>query len=174
VFDELAEGGVDQAVFIAHADVRRQLEQVLEDGKSWGIAVSHAETPDAEGQRTVLRTIRDALCTDPVLVYPADCLLPGQVTALRDRFSKGDVDCVLLDVASGSSLPEPRTFATAVMLGPRTREVVDDAMSGGRDSRGLDDVLLARGYRVAMCEATKLALQRFDRASPGRQPHGSR
>jgi glucose-1-phosphate thymidylyltransferase len=155
VFDELAEGGVDHALIIARAGVRRELEHVLDGGKSWGIEVSYAEAPDADGARTVLRTTSEALGTGPVIVYPADCLFPGQVGALRERFAQGDVDCVLLDSAPGASSPEQRMFATAVMLGPRTREVLDDSISRIGDSRGLDDILLARGYRVAMCEAAK-------------------
>jgi glucose-1-phosphate thymidylyltransferase len=74
---------------------------------------------------------------------------------MRTRFSEGDVDCVLLASAPGSSLAEARTFATAVMLGPRAQEVLDNGMPRSHDSRGLVDVLLAGGCRVAVCDAPK-------------------
>ena len=155
VFDELAEGGVERATVIAHADVRRELEQVLEGGKSWGIEVSYSEAPEADGNQRVLTQTRQTLASGPVLVYPADCLFPGQVAAMRNRFSEGDVDCVLLALAPESSLPGSRMFSTPVMLGPQTLEVLGDSMSRNLDPRGLAEILRAGGCRVAMCEATK-------------------
>ena len=156
VFDELAEGGVERALIIARAGVRRELEQVLEGGKSWGVEVSYSEVGDGDGQQTVLSKTREKLASGPVLVYPADCLFPGQVAAMRDRFSAGDVDCVLLtQTPPESTLPGSRMFATAAMLGPRTGEFLGNSMSRGRDPRGLIETLLGGGCRVAVCEAAK-------------------
>ena len=155
VFDELAQGGVERATIIAHADVRRELEQVLEGGKSWGIEVSYSEAPEADGNQRVLTQTRHMLASGPVLVYPADCLFPGQVAAMRDRFSEGDVDCVLLALTPESSIPGSRMFSTPVMLGPRTLEVLGDSMSRTLGPRSLAEILLAGGCRVAMWEAAK-------------------
>ncbi len=156
VFDELAEGGVERALIIARAGVRRELEQVLDGGRSWGVELSYSEVGDADGQQSVLARTREKLSSGPVLVYPADCLFPGQVTAMRDRFSAGDVDCVLLSQnSSESSLPGSRTFATAAMLGPRTVEVLGDSLPSGRERRDLVKTLRGGGCRVAVCEATK-------------------
>ena len=157
VFDELAEGGVERAVIVARPGVRRELEQVLEGGKSWGVEVSYSEVGETDGQQAVLTTTKEKLSFGPVLVYPADCLFPGQVAAMRDRFSAGDIDCVLLTQNPPElSLPEPRMFATAAMLGPRTGEfLLDNSTSRGRDPRGLADTLVAAGCRVAICEAAK-------------------
>ena len=75
---------------------------------------------------------------------------------MRDRFSAGDVDCVVLtQTPPESSLPGSRMFATAAMLGPRTGEFLGDSMSRGRDPRGLIETLLGGGCRVAVCEAAK-------------------
>jgi glucose-1-phosphate thymidylyltransferase len=156
VFDELAEGGVERAVIIARAGVRRELEQVLQGGKSWGVEVLYSEVGEADGQQAVVMKTRENLASGPVLVYPADCLFPGQISAMRDRFSAGDVDCVLLtQTPPESSLPGSRMFATAAMLGPRTGEFLGDSIARGRDPRGLIESLLGGGYRVAVCEASK-------------------
>ena len=155
VFDELAEGGVERAMIIAHADGRRDLEQVLEGGKSWGIDISYSDAPGVDGIQRVLTQTRLTLASGPVLVYPADCLFPGRVAAMRDRFSEGDVDCVLLALAPESSLPGSRMFSTPVMLGPRTLEVLSDSMSRNLDPRALAKILMAGGCRVATCEAGK-------------------
>jgi glucose-1-phosphate thymidylyltransferase len=155
VFDELAEGGVQRATIIAHGDVKRELEHVLGGGKSWGIEVSYSEAPQADGNQRILTQTRQTLTSGPVLVYPADCLFPGQVAAMRDRFSEGDVDCVLLSLAPESSLPGSRMFSTPVVLGPRTLEVLGESLSRNLDPRRLAETLLAGGCRVAMCEATK-------------------
>jgi glucose-1-phosphate thymidylyltransferase len=155
VFDELAKGGVERAVVVAHPEVRRELEQVLGGGKSWGIEVSYSDASEADANHRVLTHTRHTLASGPVLVYPADCLFPGQVAAMRDRFSEGDVDCVLLALAPESSLPGSRVFSTAVMLGPRTLEALGGSMSRDLDPRGLTELLRASGCRVAVCEAAK-------------------
>ena len=156
VFDELAEGGVERALIIARAGVRRELDQVLEGGKSWGVEVSYSEVRDGDAQQKVLSKTREKLASGPVLVYPADCLFPGQVAAMRDRFTVGDVDCVLLtQTPAESTLPGSRMFATAALLGPRMGEFLGNSMPGGRDPRGLIEKLLGGGCRVAVCEAAK-------------------
>ena len=176
VFDELAEGGVERAVIVARAGVRRELEQVLDAGRSWGVEVSYADAPEAGGQQTVLRKTRENLSSGPVLVYPADCLFPGQVAAMRDRFSAGDVDCVLLTQAPPeSSLPGSRMFATAAMLGPRTQEALGELdASRPRRRRHYRDTPCRRVSRRRMRGGEAVAIQRFDRAPSSREPYGSR
>ena len=146
---------MERALIVTSADARRELEEVLGSGKTWGIEVSYSEAPETDGRQTVLTQTSQALSDGPVLVYPADCLFPGQVAAMRNRFSEGDVDCVLLALAAGSSSPELRTFATAIMLGPRTQPVLPVSLSHGHDPRELAEILLARGCRVAVSDAAK-------------------
>lgn len=155
VLDELADGGVERAMIIAHPNVRRELEQVLGGRKSRGMEVSYSEAPQADGNQRVVTQTRQTLASGPVLVYPADCLFPGQVAAMRDRFSQGDVDCVMLAPAPESPLPGRRMFSTPVMLGPRTLEVLGDSMFCDLHPRGLTELLRAGGCRVAVCEAAK-------------------
>lgn len=155
VFDELAEGGVDRAMIIARDDVRRDLEAVLDGGKSWGVEVSYAEGSGSNDEQAVLMRAREALSFEPVLVYPADCLFPGQVAAMRTRFSEGDVDCVLVALAHGNAPSESRIFATPVMLGQGARAMLGDPAPRRLDSRRLPERLLAAGCRVAVCEAAE-------------------
>lgn len=155
VFDELAVGGVRRALIVARADARRELEAVLEGGRSWGVEVSYSDAPEADGEEAVLTHTRRALSSGPVLVYPADSLFPGQVAAMRNRFSQGDVDCVLLAPGSGSSSPRSRMFTTAVMLGPGTETILGETLAQRRDPEGLAQKLLTSDCRVAVCPAAK-------------------
>ena len=156
VFAELAENGVERTVIIAPADVRRELESVLEGGRSCGVEVAYSDVPEAAGHPTVLRETVQALADEPVLVYPADTLFPGQVAALRERYSAGDVDCVLLGPSADVDQRESPAAPAAVMLGPGTQEaLVDSPLSRGLTDPGLMEILVAAGCRVAVCEATK-------------------
>lgn len=155
VFDELAEGGVERALIIARADARRELEEVLDGGKSWGVEVSYSDAPDTDGEQAVLSHTRRALSSGPVLVYPADCLFPGQVAAMRNRFLEGDVDCVLLAPESSPSPPGSRMVSSAVMLGPGTETILGQAMAHSRNSEGLTEMLLDSDCRIAVCQAAK-------------------
>jgi glucose-1-phosphate thymidylyltransferase len=74
---------------------------------------------------------------------------------MRDRFAQGDVDCVLLSPAPESSVPARRMFSTALVLGPRTLEVLGDSISRNLDALRLKETMLAGGCRVAVCEAAK-------------------
>ena len=65
VLDELAEGGVERALIIARADARRELEEVLDGGKSWGVEVSYSEAPETDGEDAVLTHTRRALSVRP-------------------------------------------------------------------------------------------------------------
>jgi glucose-1-phosphate thymidylyltransferase len=155
VFDELAHAGVERATIIVRPEVRRELERVLDGGKSWGIEVSYSDALDADGNQRVLRQTRQTLASGPVLVYPADCLFPGQLAGMRDRFCEGDVDCVLLALTPESVSPGSRMFPAPVMLGPRTLEVLSDSISRNLEPRALGEILRAGGCRVAVCEAAK-------------------
>jgi glucose-1-phosphate thymidylyltransferase len=155
VVDELAQGGVKRALIIARPDVRREFEEVLDRGESSGLEVFYSEAPETDGPLTVLTQVTKALSSGPVLVYPADCLFPGQVAAMRTRFARGDVDCVLLAPAPECSLPESGLFATAAMLGPRTKAVLDDSIARRRNPGALAEILLAGGCRAAVCEPAK-------------------
>jgi glucose-1-phosphate thymidylyltransferase len=171
VFDELAGSGIDRARIIASAGLRTELDRVLGGGRSWGVEVSYAEAPDLDGRTVVLAEIRQALSEGPVLLHPGDCLFPGQVAVMRERFDGGDVDLVLLAQEPGapprigrkesSALPPiaprgsqgpGRICDTAVILGPATRDVLGELLSPSLDGRDLIEYLVGSDCRLGVCE----------------------
>jgi glucose-1-phosphate thymidylyltransferase len=162
VFDELAHAGVRHARIVASQALCLELERTLGGEHSSGVEVSYVTAPDSDGGRAVLGAIDGALSAGPVLVCPGDCLFPGQIAAMRDRFAAGDVDLVLLASAGKDLLSDPpsdapaagRACETAAILGPATRDVLAELLSSGLDGPDLLESLVAGGGRVAVCEMT--------------------
>jgi glucose-1-phosphate thymidylyltransferase len=158
VFDELAASGIDQVRVIAPMEIRRELGRILGDGTSWGVEVSYRDLPEADGRETVLSEINQALATGPVLLHPGTSLFRGQVTAMRERFSAGDVDSVLPEQASieqsdvGSS---HRVSENVLVLGPETRRLFAELLSAAGEAGDLIASLLQGDYRLAVCEPTE-------------------
>jgi glucose-1-phosphate thymidylyltransferase len=160
VFDELARCGVRHARIVAGAAVRVELERTLDGGRASGVEVSYVTAPDSDGRHALFSEIEKALSAGPVLVHPGDCLFPGQIAAMRDRFSAGDIDLVLLADGGENPLVDPppdapgagRVCDTAVILGPATRHVLAELLSSGLDGPDLIESLLASDGRVAVCE----------------------
>jgi glucose-1-phosphate thymidylyltransferase len=162
VFDELARAGVWHARIVASPALRLELERALGADHSSGVEVSYVTAPDSDGVHAVLSEIEGALSAGPVLVCPGDCLFPGQIAAMRDRFAAGDVDLVLL-AGGGEDLPADRpsdasaagrACETAAILGPATRDALAELLSSGLDGPDLLGSLVADGGRVAVCELT--------------------
>ena len=159
VLDELKRSGVERARIVAGAAVRAELERTLDPRLVSGVEITYVTAPDSDPCRAVLSEIEQALSAGPVLVYPADCLFPGQIGAMRDRFATGDVDLVVLASGDedtrtdrGHDAPAPRACATAAILGFATRHVLGELLSSRLDGPGLIDSLLASDGRVAVCE----------------------
>ncbi len=158
VLAELAQSGIAAARVITVPGAGADLERTVADGGSAGLQVSYTEAPDGEHRRTVLAELGDALRSGPVLLHPGDCLLGGQVMAMRDRFRAGDVDSVLPEQASAATRrhqTDPRVSETALVLGPETRPLVDGLLSPAADGEDLIGVLLHSDYRLAVCELTE-------------------
>src|SRR5207248_8310678 len=91
---------------------------------------------------------------EAVLVYPGDCLFPGQIQPMRERFSAGDVDLVLLAHATadasrgwvrkltrGEEQPS-RVADTAMILGTATQDALDNLPSNRSGEDGVVAALL--------------------------------
>ncbi len=159
VLDELARSGVQHARIVAGAAVRSELERMLDPRLASGVEITYVTAPHSDRRHAVFSEIEQALSAGPVLVHPADCLFPGQIGAMRERFAAGDVDLVVLatddaDAPTGRPLQTPslRACGTAVILGSATRHVVGELLSSGLDGPGLIDSLLASDGRFAVCE----------------------
>jgi glucose-1-phosphate thymidylyltransferase len=153
VFDELAASGVDRARVIAPAAVRQELEQVLGDGRAWGVEVSYTEPANSDGRLTVLAEVERAASAEPVLLYPGDSLFPGHLAGMWERFNAGDVDAVVLSSRPGAAQPvsrrTARLCATPAILGPPG---IRELRVTGSDDQDLADWLRTSDRRVGVCE----------------------
>lgn len=158
-FDELATAGVDRVRVIVSPDTRDELEEVLRDGRPWAVEVSHTTAPEYGGRVTALAEIERVVADEPVLVYPGDCLFPGQVSAMWQRFSAGDVDGVVLGAGNGAGRRRngvteisPRIASSPVIVGTAGGRMIDELRSAGVDHHDLADWLRTSDCRVAVCE----------------------
>lgn len=157
VTSELTSSGITQAIVIAQHEVRRELGRILGAGHVWGLEVAYVDAPVADTRRTVLAQVERALASEPVLLHPGDCLFGDQVTAMRERFGPGDVDCVLPEQMSVTA-PRPangsRVSEGVIALGPGARGVVAGLRSPGGEGDDLIAALLASECRLAVCAAS--------------------
>lgn len=159
-FDELAAAGVDRVRVIVSPDTREELEEVLGGGRPWAIEVSHTTAPEYGGRVTALAEIERVVADEPVLVYPGDCLFPGQVSAMWQRFSAGDVDAVVLGAGNGGGRRarngvtdiSPRIASAPVIIGTAGARMIDELRSAGIDHHDLADWLRTSDCRVGFCE----------------------
>ena len=160
VFDELAAAGVDRVRMIVSSSAREELEHVLGGGRPWSLEVTFTTAAESDGREAVLAELERAVAAEPVLVYPGDCLFPGQVSPMWARFSAGDVDAVVLGVSGGAvrrgrgatvELSSGATSAPAI-IGPNGSAMIETLLSRGLHHRDLADWLRTSDSRVAVCE----------------------
>jgi len=164
VVAELSSGGIEEARIVACNGVRTQLERLLGTGRDWNLRLSYDEVKPGHEREAVQSEIHDAVSEEPVLVYPGDCLFPGKVQQLRERFDRGDVDLVLLaHAAAGASRgwvrklirteEQPSRVAdTAMILSPATQTALDTLPPNGDVDDGVVEALLAADHPFAVCE----------------------
>lgn len=159
VLDELVAGRVDRARVLVSPGVREELEEVLANGRSWSVEVTYTDVEDSDGRSAMLAEIEQLASDEPVLLYPGDCLFPGQISAMWELFNAGDVDAVVLapnaDSAcrGGAVAAEPASdvaLAPAI-VGPAARAAVSE-LGGPELDDGLAERLRARGCRVGVCQ----------------------
>jgi glucose-1-phosphate thymidylyltransferase len=163
VLAELSSAGIEEARIVTCNSVRTQLERLLGTGQAWNLRVSYDEVENGHGREAVQSEIHDAVSEEPVLVYPGDCLFPGKVQQMRERFGKGDVDLVLLAHAAGASRgwvrklmrteDQPSRVAdTAMILSPATQPALETLPTNGDGDDGVVEALLAADHPFAICE----------------------
>ena len=159
VFDELAGAGIDRVRVIVGPHAGDELEQVLRGGGPWGMEVSYASAGEAGGRVAVLAELEQVVVGEPVLVYPGDCLFPGQVSTMWERYGAGDVDAVVLGAGNGvggrgrsAADRSERVSSAPVIVGPSGAPVVGRLRSGGIGYHDLADGLRDSDHRVAVCE----------------------
>jgi glucose-1-phosphate thymidylyltransferase len=160
VFDELAEAGIERVLVIVSTGARADIEHVLSGGRPWGLNVSFATAVESDCRATALAEIERALADEPVLVCPGDCLFPGQVSAMWERFRCGDVDAVVLGAGTGpgrrgseaAAEVSSRVTLNPAIVGPAGAPFIHGLRSESLDHRDLADFLRTSERRVAICE----------------------
>jgi glucose-1-phosphate thymidylyltransferase len=160
VLDELSASGIDRVCVIASVGAREEIEQVLGGGRTWGVEISFATAAESNGRATAFAEIERVLSDEPVLVCPGDCLFPGHVLAMWERFGAGDVDAVVLGSGNGAGRRgrgaaaerSSRVTSTPAIVGPTGVPVIQGLRSGSLDHRDLADCLRTSEWRVAVCE----------------------
>ena len=164
VLGELARGGIEDAEIVSCNGVRAELQKLLGTGDSWGVRLTFVEVDAGHGREAVQTEIRRSVAEEAVLVYPGDCLFPGQIQPMRQRFGDGDVDLVLLAHATADASrgwvrklmraeEQPARVAdTAMILGPATQDALDQLSSNGNAEEGVVEALLAAEHPFAVCE----------------------
>jgi glucose-1-phosphate thymidylyltransferase len=163
VLAELSSGGIEEAQIITYSGLRSELERLLGTGHAWNLRLSYDEVERGLERQAVQAEIHDAVSDEPVLVYPGDCLFPGKVAQMLERFGKGDVDLVLLaHAAAGASRgwvrrlmraeEQPSRVAdTAMILSPATQPTLEVAPANGNGDDGVVEALLAAEHPFAIC-----------------------
>ena len=160
VFDELAAAGTDRVRVIVGVGAREELEQVLSGGSPWGVEVSYTTATGHDGRTAALAELERIVVDEPVLVYPGDCLFPGQVSAMWERFSVGDVDAVVLGTGNGARRRggspavefARRVTSAPAIVGRPGAPVMDGLRNAGVDRHDLAAWLRTSDYRVVVCE----------------------
>src|SRR5438067_8218515 len=78
VLGELARAGIEDAHIVSCNGVRAELEKLLGTGDAWGVRLTYVEVDGGRGREAVQTEIRRSVSEEAVLVYPGDCLFPGQ------------------------------------------------------------------------------------------------
>ena len=170
VFDELAAAGIDRVQVIVRP--RRPRGARARSGRRRARGGWRSPTrpyPSTTAASAALAEVERTVADEPVLVYPGDCLFPGRVSAMWERFRVGNVDAVVLSSGNGAERSRrlalaqrsSRVFSAPAIVGSPAAPVIDELRSGGVDHRDLADWsplerLPSRGMRARR----PLALQR--------------
>lgn len=164
VLAELSSGGIEEARIVTNDCVGTELERLVGTGQAWNLRVSYDVVQAGHCRQAIQSGIQDAVSEAPLLVYPGDCLFPGKVPQMRDRFGEGDVDLVLLaHAAAGASRgwvrkliradEQPSRVAdTAMILSPATQPALQGLPTNGNGDSGVVEALLAAEHPFAICE----------------------
>lgn len=158
VFDELASAGIDRLRVIVSPGAHDELEQVLGGGRAWGVDVGYTTASERDGRAAAFAELARLVVDEPVLVYPGDCLFPGRVSSMWDRFRVGDVDAVVLGSENGvgrhgrSAAAEISARITSVPAIVSGAAVADSLRSARSDHQDLVAWLRGSDCRVGVSE----------------------
>lgn len=166
VLESLTPIGIEQVLILCHPDVRDELASYVRNGAASGVEILFIETNHLS-RGSLLSQLRDAAGDCPVLVHPGDCLFPGAVERLCDRFDVGDLDLVLLERFERISLQtehnregakpirpsHEQSVAAPCVLGHSVWPVLQSLPGGSLRLKSVIQALTTTGHRVGACEA---------------------
>jgi glucose-1-phosphate thymidylyltransferase len=168
VLDDLCRHEIERVVVLAGPRAEQALTSVVGAGDAWGMRISFMNAGCETPRAAVVSQLRDATCDGASLLHAGDCLFPGQVSRLLERFHSEKLDLVTLARSTAPSapvaiedatwrhrirLPRERPLGTAVILGPAVWPVLEELAR--EDSFGPSSVLTsleAAGYRIGACD----------------------
>jgi glucose-1-phosphate thymidylyltransferase len=168
VLDELCRHGIEHVVILAGSRAEREVMSVVGAGDAWGLRVSYIDAGRETPRPQVVSQLREVTCGAPSLLHAGDCLFPGQVSRLLERFHGEDFDLVTLARSAAPSpvvaieearlgrrirLPRERPLGTALILGPAVWPALEGlSREGSLDPSSVLTSLETAGYRIGACE----------------------
>lgn len=159
VLDELSRHEINHVVILAGGRAEQDVMSVVGAGDAWGLRVSYIDAGRETPRAQVIAQLREVTSGAPSLLHAGDCLFPGQVSRLLERFDGEDFDVLTLARAAGPSpvvpitegrmgcriqLPRERPLGTALILGPAVWPMLED-LSREEASFGPSRVLTSLG-----------------------------
>ena len=117
--DRVSEAGIKE-VAINVNEGEQEIQEVVGDGKKWGIKVTYLEQKGgALGLSHVVKNAKDWVGDDDLLFYLGDNIISSSIKGLVEKFEKEKLDCLL----ALSKVPDPERFGVPVMENGRILKV---------------------------------------------------
>lgn len=162
VVGDLARNGIQEVLVLCPQHAKAGLSAALGSGKAWQVRLSYLDAGPVTGTGAQLRA---AARGRPMVFQAGDCLFPGHLRRLRERFATDDLDLAMLahrGPAAGVTplhngdtairLPRERPLGTALVIGPRCGQVLEELPRSLKTSAAVLRALEADGCRVGFCD----------------------
>lgn len=170
--DALCAAGVLEVALLTEPRSADVFSTAIGDGRSWGMKLSYMQCPPDTNIGGALRTARDFVDGEPVLVQRADVLLRRRLREHIVDFARDDLDALALmlmrvhDQAppaprrAGGYLLSPAAVSITLGDGPAGRDPLDRLRRQGSHVRVLDveGCLACDGGEASLLAANRLAL----------------
>jgi glucose-1-phosphate thymidylyltransferase len=104
--EKVVEAGVEE-VFINTNPGETQIQEVVGDGKKWGIKINYFEQIGGpQGIAHVVKCAEKFIGDDPFIFYLSDNIILGSINQLVEEFEQQELDCML----ALSTVPDPERF----------------------------------------------------------------
>ncbi len=164
VVEDLARHGIREVVVLSQRRTRPALSAALGSGDAWRVRLSYLDVEADGGHKFLGGQLREAARGRAMVLHAGDCLFPGQLRQLHERFASGNLDLVMLARRAPRAavtplhkrhelicLPRERPVGTAALIGPRCAQCLEGLLRGFKTPAALLRALEAEGCRVGVC-----------------------